>query len=218
MTPYVTDDVVLRVIELADMDENPLDIDDPVVRGSDAMETAVQAALTGLDASAADRVEQALTRLLSARTDPTCDIDMITAALLVHEGVDPLTVAWLSAACNGLEVTDDDDMDTIISVDADIRPHESMLCETVTRIGDHAWWKAGGVLMLNDMPDTTITAASGRKLRDILSHPVLDTYDITVENVEPERDGVPAHLECHLPAMAATPAWLNGCMPRERRA
>lgn len=214
MTPHVSDDVVRRVIELADQDENPLGIDDPVVRGADAMERAVHAALRGMDADTASRVARALERLLSARADPTCDIDEITALLLAHSGIDPLAVAWLSAACGGVEVLDDDDMDATITVDADIRPHESILCETTTRIGDHAWWKAGGVLMLMDVPASTVTAAAGRPLRQILSHPVLDCYDITVATVDIQRDGIPSELECHIPARPATPAWLAACMAR----
>lgn len=211
----VSDDVVWSVVELADRDENPLGIDDPM-RNQDAVDEAVKHALTGVDAATAARMAASLQRLLDARPDPTCDIDMITAELLAHLGVDPLTVAWLSAASRCISVQDDDDMDTVIDIDSDLRPHEcATQCSTTTTLGATTWWKAGGVLLVKDLPGTVVANAVGRPLREILSHPVLDRHDLVVATADLERGGFPAELDCHVPPMVATPQWLVSAFPRE---
>lgn len=215
MNPTVSDAVVWRVIELADQDENPLGVEEPMKR-QDAVDEAVRYALTGVDLPTAMRMSISLQRLLNARADPTCDIDMITAELLVHLGIDPLTVAWLSAACDGFHIHDEDGFDTIIDTDAVIRPHESaQQCSTNTTLSETVWWKAGGIMLVSDLPASALTNAVGRPLREVVSHPVLDRHDLRISDVDLQQGIFAAEIECQMPPMIATPDWLVAAMPRK---
>lgn len=187
MIPHVDDETLRRIVDAADRGDNPLGIDEPL-RNADAVEDAVYRGMCGLEADAAARVAASLKALEKDRR-PTVgnqqclpDLDAVTAELLLHMDIDPLMVAWMARVCQAFTVQDDDTMDSFLQMDGYTAPTDS-LCDTLVLLDD-VCWMATGTLIVPGLPDSTVIAAVGRPLRDVVSHPVLDRHPLTIRDCE----------------------------------
>jgi hypothetical protein len=120
-------------------------------------------------------------RLMSWPTLRT--MDCVTSALLRSLGILPEAALALSDALGKtsttLEIIDGDDCgdrDGLVHVTG----HET---SWAVRIDEHAAWNSLGMVILPALPETARTAAVGMKLRDIVSHPVLDRFDLSIDRV-----------------------------------
>jgi len=122
--------------------------------------------------------------------DGSRDIDLVTARLIAHAGIEPMMVAWLAAMCGGTLYIRDADRSALIDVDTQFKPHETRTCGTQLAIGDMASWQSCGTVLVDGIPDSIMVAAAGRPLSAIISHPVLDPLGLTIARVElAEGDG-----------------------------
>jgi len=187
MTFTVTEGIIDNVLRSVSDGHDPFGIETglPRAQSGDRAETVIGAALTGLTSAQADAVEAAL------RKDPLRDparIDLPTVDLLVARGVDPLAVAWLAWVDDGLSVHDED-LDTVIEFSGE--PFGA-----VTDLSDTAWWHAGCAMAIRGLPDTIVTAARDRMLREVVSHPVLDLHPLVIRDVRLSGSDGYARLLC----------------------
>lgn len=66
-----------------------------------------------------------------------------------------------------------------------IREDDEQMLALSILIGPDVVWNGEGVLV-RGLPDTILSSAEGRPLREIVSHPVIDTYDLIVRDVRPD--------------------------------
>lgn len=114
-------------------------------------------------------------------------MDPATAALLAHMGVVPAVALVLRGAAlaqnAALDIVDAGDEDETSRILAHVESWEIDLGIT----GAH--WSSEGALTVGPIPDAVAVAATGRPLRDVVSHPALDMLDLTVDRIDtgPER-------------------------------
>lgn len=117
------------------------------------------------------------------RTSTSGRMDPVTAALLTHMGIVPgVAMVLRDTALEqnvALDIVDADDEDHTSRA---IAHHESWELALDLARGTH--WSSEGTLNVDPMPETLATAAAGRPLREIVSHPALDGMDLAVERIE----------------------------------
>ena len=125
-------------------------------------------------------------------------MDEVTAALLRGMRIIPEAALALSDALgkarSALEIADgDDDLDRIL-----VNGNETGWAVQID-YGRTAW-NSRGYVVLPAMPATLREAAGGRPLRDLVSHPVLDRFDLTVDGVSGTENGT---------TVALSPGWAS---------
>jgi len=117
------------------------------------------------------------------------DLDEISAILLTHMGVIPLTVAWLARTGEGVTLYDGDQR--LGHVDVFDKP-SSDECETIVDVADGVKWLVRGAMAIEPLPDVVAGALVGRPLSDAVSHPALDGLGMTIVQADIEEvDGEP---------------------------
>lgn len=109
-------------------------------------------------------------------------MDAITAAVLLHMGIEPagalaMLEAVLATGERRMQIADADADDTHWVVDANAGLWRVKLDAAD---GPGAMWISNGELVIAELPETIMAAAAGRPLRDIVSHPALDALPLTV--------------------------------------
>lgn len=110
-----------------------------------------------------------------------------TLALLDHVGIPAEIAAAIAMATTQLEidpihfeVTDIDGRRTGIQLAAD----RYGMNASIDLMPDRAVeWKSNSITMRQRIPDTLMAAATGRPLRDIVSHPALDPFELMIERI-----------------------------------
>jgi hypothetical protein len=106
-------------------------------------------------------------------------MDAVTAALLRHMGVLPECALALSDALGKsrqpVEIGDGDEDCGIVRIHGDERNWAVQM--DYGRIA----WNSLGMVILPAIPVTAASAAAGRPLRDLFSHPVLDRFDLLID-------------------------------------
>lgn len=108
-------------------------------------------------------------------------MDVVTATLLAHLGIDAASALILSDALGKTGkiiqiVGRDNDYATLPDA---VRVTGSEMKWT-TAMGGGVSWGSTGVVRTPPLPETVASAMVGKSLRTIVSHPVLDAYDFVV--------------------------------------
>ena len=178
MTPHLGDADLSAIIIAAEDEDNPLGIENPISKADQAVETIYQA-IEGVDGETAGRLVKSLERW-TRKSNAVCPIDRITAQFLAHAGLDPLVLTWITTILGQLTLTDDDDMEELAYITRDQSPADELNAGSV-HIGDGTYWRiCGEVLIEHRFPATLSVAATGRRLRDVVTHPVLDMYPLSI--------------------------------------
>lgn len=102
--------------------------------------------------------------------------------LLTHLGIDPAGALALSLAATdgsiGIYRTFDDGIRRVCNIGLAMHDH------TWVRLGEGITWRETEILMPR-LPETIVATLPGRRLREVLSHPVLDTLDAQIVAVMP---------------------------------
>lgn len=110
-------------------------------------------------------------------------LDRITAELAAAAGCDPATACAIARILDGDANIQNSADDKIVLYVDEAHPSSSEHCLTRVWVSEDVLWDAVGRLLVT-MPETTLSAAIGRKLRDVVSHPVLDRHDLTVTGAD----------------------------------
>lgn len=210
MIPYLSDDIYSRIIDLAEEGDNPLAVDNPL-GNVDRMCSAVNEALDGMDDDTAQRVASSLRNKAPMRDGRTTNLDRITAEMLTYHSVDPLMVAWISRVCNGVNIhdEDDDDMGEFVEIDGFFSPEDGETCTTVVTVDHGVQWRASGEMIIQVMAESLVPACPGRRLREIISHPVFNRHDMRVVDAQTRADAIGVVLSTdHEPQMLDVDALL----------
>lgn len=114
-------------------------------------------------------------------------VDAVTRAFLEARRCSPAALTLLSRMAEETSLVEEGDPETPI----DFRvvhhsmgiPPDDRLCVAIP-LGDGMEWKAGRITGV-DLPDTLAAAAPGRRLSEVLSHPLLDRHPARIERVDP---------------------------------
>lgn len=178
MIPYLYETTIETISDMAQHADDPLRLREHADRNHD--EQVVLDALRGVDADTAARVAVSLRRLMAGKGAlPT---DRLFCELIRHHDMDPLIAVWLAVANGAVDIVNNDDMVTGISFQSSKDLETGQADDTIWIRGD-VLWQRGGRMSIYDIPDTLAAAMPGRRLDEIVSHPVLDRYGLTVRGV-----------------------------------
>jgi len=180
--------VVLRINRLAERGDNPLGIS---LKGDDGLPEArdtLEKALLGVDAATAAAVATSIAvRLSNTRTigNPRggMPVDTLIAALMAHRGIDPLVATWTALEIGVLALDDTTTGLQAASIDGTTPCLPSIASLTEVTLGEHVWQQRGRLLTTARIPHTIQGHCQGRQLRDVVSHPVLDQWDLPIEKI-----------------------------------
>jgi hypothetical protein len=162
-----TDDV-LRLHELAGMrGRTPYEIND-----AGGYNAHLDAVLSGRD----DRCREALARMLGRAVHSI--VDLASARLLLHAGIDPATACALALMVDG-PVTIDRDWDLPVVVNAPEEACDPGCTVAMTFAGDVSWNSEHG-LRIGGLPDALAAAAVGHPLSDYVDHPAFTGLSLTL--------------------------------------
>lgn len=126
-------------------------------------------------------------------------IDPLFAALLAHEGIDPLVAVWLSLQAGILDISDSTTGFQIAKVmGANPPDHADNRSEIVLK---ECAWTQKGILYAPALPETVTDLIVGRPLREVVSHPALDRFDLTIVRTDQREDVIHIHTD-HVPRAA----------------
>jgi hypothetical protein len=195
----IADSVVRVLMDRATAGDDPLEIGhDPVDRAGRAR-GLVEEALDGMDIATAMRVGALMTRELSDRRrtignpQGLIPIDPLCAHVMAHLGIDPLTASWLSVMVGTVDL---DDEDGVLVARTDNLPPAEESGRGSASVGDGGFWLQHGRLDIHGLPDTVAALCEGRPLREVVSHPVLDTRPLVITAIE-QWDGVTTLVTDH---------------------
>lgn len=198
----VSDSVIRVVIDRAMVGDDPLGVGRDEVDRSARARALVEAALDGLDHDTAVMVGEETVRNLSGRRRTIGNprglmpMDPVCAAIMQRLNIDPLTVTWLAVLMGVVDVNDEDGS-LVARADGGLPPDDTATRGSAS-MGDGDFWIQSGRLDVHGLPDTVSALCAGRTLRSIVSHPVLDTVDLTIVEVE-TWDGVTTLVTDHKP-------------------
>jgi len=163
-----------RVIEMIAVGDDPLGIGR--TEDYEVVKTAVLAALRGADRIQSTALVASMETMMALQDRDHVGIDIITARLIAHLGVDPLTLAWLAMDGDDLHLKIADGV--LIDHQTDDDP---MTPATTIHLGNGRWWESKGVVTIDEvLPDSVLAASIGRPLATLVSHPVLDAHDLVI--------------------------------------
>ena len=121
-------------------------------------------------------------------------------------------VAWLSRACQGVRLHDDDTLEEIAIIDGHLPP-TSEQCDTCITLSEDVVWKSSGSVFVHGFPDSLAFAALGRSLSTVVSHPVLDRHALNVIGATPGSPMASTKLTVELRTRMLTPDDLYAMSP-----
>jgi len=129
-----------------------------------------------------DRFRSRIEEMLGLRH--TLTMDRITAEIVAHGCCDPATACamayWIE---DDVTIQDGATDEMAVYVDCSEPPDGRNPLGRVW-VAEGVSWETGGSLVLSHLPSTTLVAAVGRPLRDVVTHPVLDRYDLEITGIE----------------------------------
>lgn len=214
MTPVLGGGIARRLRDiLLTLHDDPLSLRQGGDIPHDAI-AAVNHALDGLDRGRAERLATLLAIRYAVRLgiDPpegwgdhrlrdSGAVDIVTASLLVHHGIDPLVTAWIAHDARTAEIIDPDTDEVAASVCSRFAPGRANN-ETVVSLGGNAFWYGTGHAGVIGLPSTVAASCVGRRLADVVSHPVLDGFALVVEDVEEHDDIVCLRVDADMRALS----------------
>jgi len=206
---HVSVETHLRVVQAIRHGVDPLGLQHGPT-GHDEVAARIDLALCTIDDESRRRLVRSLGQIVSVRRMPETDVDELSARLMAHMGLEPITVAWLSALCDGIHVLSDDHQGPVVIIDHHNHPTD-WDCETALLIGLKSWWQARGMISVPAIPDTLAHQITGRPLRGIVSHPLLDDLTLHVRHADQD-DGRLEILSTHL-AQSASPEEIASIRP-----
>lgn len=145
--------------------------------------------------------------------DKAVTIDPLFARLLAHEGVDPLVVCLLALQCGRLEVDDTVSGYRRALVFGSTPPADPANGTEILLGLNTVWTQKGTMYLPPNLPDTVAVLLEGRPLRDVVSHPVLDTVPLTITSTD--HRGSVIHIHTDFAPVCATVEELYRAMPRD---
>lgn len=145
-------------------------------RLTDAYDDALCAMIEGYDDAQRDKV------MACAGNASHPLIDRITAELAAEACCDPLTALALAVELGTSAVIEDASTDELVLMVDPWNPSTSDATLTAVWVAPDILWYACGRLVA-PLPEIALVAAVGRRLRDVISHPVLDRHAITITGV-----------------------------------
>jgi hypothetical protein len=195
VTRWILDQHAMEQMCALARDDDPLHL---FSQSPDDCERLVSDALSGVHRHA----REAFAQRLGTRRTP---FDRLSAELLAHEGIDPLCLCVLSGKIETTGVMRPDQYETdeyTAFVERQGRSFSGfvMLAKGTT-------WRFNEGPTFEGMPDTVVTAMTGRTLDGIMSHPVVDAATKRVTGVRQERfgDTVYTHVETAPSCVTLTP-------------
>ena len=129
-----------------------------------------------------DRFRHQIEEMLGLRH--TITMDRITAELVAHGCCDPATACamayWIG---DDINIKDGATDEMAVYVDCSEPPDGGNPLGRAW-VAEGVSWETGGSLVLRHLPSTTLVAAVGRPLRDVVTHPVLDRFDLEITGIE----------------------------------
>lgn len=123
-------------------------------------------------------------------------IDRVTARLIAYVGVDPAIVSAISVAIDRAHVQTSWEKEVVGTPLVTMqRSNDTWATPIRVRIAEGVTWSSNGRITV-PIPDTMATAAVGRRLHDVVQHPILDRYDIEIYDAVPGQTG---EMELRLP-------------------
>ena len=151
-------------------------------RLTDAYDDALSAMIEGYDDTRRNEVaEVAQQRSYSL-------LDRITAELAADACCDPLTAVALAVALDADAIIEDAATDDLVLMVDAWNPADSDGTQTAVWVAPGILWYARGSLVA-PLPEIALAAAVGRKLAEVISHPVLDRYALTIMGVTEDSAG-----------------------------
>lgn len=134
--------------------------------------------------------EHAYEMLAGKRPVPRVDrvkLDTVSRALLKYHGADPDAVEALVSAAHGLglkDVHNDSERWALFGVHLDDLGECTGIQESRVDTGPLTWvaTEQAYALHVPGLPDTIRTAVIGRRLNEIVSHPVLDLFRLVIDS------------------------------------
>lgn len=152
-------------------------------RLSNAYEDALSAIIEGSD-------EGMRSEILQAALERAPLIDRVTAELAAATLCDPLTAFALAMQLGQPAFIDDSATDEeVMKVDDRVGSDNDGTMTAVWVAPGITWYASGAIVA--PMPDTALIAAVGRPLSEVISHCVLDRFDLTVTGVSQDVEGRP---------------------------
>lgn len=137
---------------------------------------ALSVILEGQDASH----RGAIARLLQHR--PTMLLDRVTAELCAAACCDPAAACAIAIVMDErISIEDAATGERVLFLD-DSDPPDSPSCLTQVWVAPGIQWDTVGTLRLV-LPDLTFSAAIGRPLKDVVTHPVLDRHPLVITGI-----------------------------------
>lgn len=187
---------------------NPIDFGELIrkIEEDDPFDLAILAKDMGLTHEDAEFLEEAQDRISAViageddqfriviaralRSAGILAMDRITAELAAHVGCDPATACMLAPLLNlNLSIDDQATDEMIVFVDGNYKPDEEGTITSIWLGEDIAWHANGGIAL--HIQETILHGAVGRQLKEIISHPVLDRYDLKVVSIDTDSTGRP---------------------------
>lgn len=128
-------------------------------------------------------------------------MDAATADILLHHGIDPVAALVLDDMFAGQEdglciMRADEDGSGIMHLVAERRGSWwSVPLDPASNDTEMPRWHSDGGIVLDAMPDVLATAAVGRPLSEVVSHPALDRHPLIVTGVDQEGETTVVRFE-----------------------
>jgi hypothetical protein len=205
----VSDVVVLRTSRMVERGIDPLGIglkhDEQLKRARSVIERSI----AGVDDATRERLVNVVRdQLARTRTignpQGVMPLDPIAAQCLAHRGVDPLVAVHLALDIGMVAF---DDLKTgyqAASVDGTSPADQA---STEMNLGDASWTQRSNwgtvrlIVARRVLPDTMHALVGGRPLRELVSHPVLDRYDLSIVDIDVREIVIHLHTD-HRPRPA----------------
>lgn len=171
-----TGEDVLRLHEIATrLDKGPYDINDAGGYGAH-----LDAVLSGRD----DRCREAIAGVIR-RTSHSV-VDLTSARLMLHAGIDPATACALALMVDGpVTITRTWAPQVIVKAPEEACDPD---CVVAMSLAHDISWNSDIGIRIGDLPIALAAAAHGRRLKDYVSHPVLDDHPLVLGGTD-ERFG-----------------------------
>lgn len=166
---FIPPQVAHEIRRMADHGANPLGLEDACDTPAETElrdDAVIQDALRGLSPERAAMLHATLPYHLTNRDMP---IGSVFAGLIASVGIDPLVLTWLALAVRQIVILQGMNRICTLTNDAwdDARNISSI------DLGELHWFQ-NGEFMASGLPDTVLADCVGRRLGEIVHHPLLD--------------------------------------------